>query len=233
MDKRLIRDAVLLGGGLIVGGASGYFFTKKALERKFEAQFEEDLRTVKDAYRILRKQDEFSTPEEAAAALGVEVVAEEAPEEDYRETVEALEYSPPEETEPSPYRNFDETEATRSSNVFLSAEVPAVDVPDPTRPYVISIEEFCEDNGYEKNCLNYFVRDDVLIDERELPIDDVDRTVGTFNLANLFGDDNGLSKDANVIYIRNERLEVDFEITRAHGSFAETILGLGTDQDDG
>lgn len=233
MDQQMIRNAVLLGGGLVIGGASGYFFTKKALERKFEQQFEEDLRTVKEAYRILRKQDEFGTPEEAAAALGVEVVAAEEPEEGYREVVETMEYAPPEETEPSPYRNHDEQAVTVASNVFLSSEVPDVDVPDPTKPYVISIEEFSEDNGYEKNCLNYFVSDDVLIDERELPIDDVDRTVGTFNLANLFGDDEGLSKDANVLYIRNERLEVDFEITRAYGSFAETILGLGTDQDDG
>lgn len=245
MDQNLIRNLALLSGGLLVGGAGGYFFAKKKLERKFEKQFEEELKTVKEAYRSLRKRDEFETVEAAATAMGLTVVTAEEPRAEYRGKLNEFEYSPPEETEdvePSLFIDIDSpkepnevvsSSVPTASNVFLSSEVPEVDTPNPNTPYVISIDDFMEDNGFEKNSLTYFSSDDVLVDERELPIDDVEGTVGAFNLANMFGDPHGLSKDENVLYVRNERLEVDFEIALSLVSFAETVLGLGTDQDDG
>lgn len=249
MDENMIKAVALAGGGVVIGGVGGYFFAKARLRAKYEAQLENDIKSVKDAYRLLRKEGEYQTPEAAAAAAGIEVVetTETVEKTEYRETLETLEYNPPEETEPSPFVDMskenpwepDEAVMARlkehveshggleplPNNVFLASELAPVDTPDPDHPYVITIDEFMEDNGYSKNTVTYYEVDDVLVDEREMPIDDIENTVGTRNL-DRFGQPGGPSKDANMVHVRNERIDVDFEVLRAKGSYAEMVLGI-------
>lgn len=94
---------------------------------------------------------------------------------------------------------------------------------NPLQPYVISHDEF-EENAYEhqQNTLTYYAGDDILADEREVHIEDVEGLVGIENLK-LFGHG---SRDSNVVYIRNERVEIDFEVTLNRGTYAEEVIGL-------
>lgn len=94
---------------------------------------------------------------------------------------------------------------------------------DPTIPYVITEEEFLENAPeYEQTTVTYFEADDVLADTRDQPIDDTDGVVGDPNLLR-FGHG---TKDRNTVFVRNERLEMDFEISRSSGSFAEEVHGF-------
>lgn len=90
-------------------------------------------------------------------------------------------------------------------------------------PYVISHDEFME-NTFEhgQNTLTYYKADDVLADERDQAIEEVESTVGVRNLTR-FGHG---SRDSNIVYIRNERLELDFEVTLNQGSYAEEVMGF-------
>lgn len=94
---------------------------------------------------------------------------------------------------------------------------------NPEFPYVISEAEFME-NAYQhpQHSLTYFKDDDVLVDSDSNMIDNVDELIGTMNLAN-FGHG---SKDPNIVYIRNEKKESDFEVALNEGKFAEQVLGL-------
>lgn len=93
----------------------------------------------------------------------------------------------------------------------------------PGRPYVISHDEyFASEEEYDNISLTYYEEDDTLVDERDSPINEVDKVVGDEALAR-FGHG---SKDKNVVYIRNEKLEIDYEITRSNGSYVVEVLGL-------
>lgn len=90
-------------------------------------------------------------------------------------------------------------------------------------PFIIAVDEFLQDEmDHEKLTITYYEEDDVLSDERNVPIPDVENTVGLrFN--ENFGEK---SNDPNIVYIRNYRLEADFEVVLDKSSFSETVLGM-------
>lgn len=90
------------------------------------------------------------------------------------------------------------------------------------RPYILSQDEYMDgDYEYDQNTLTFYEVDGVLTDSREQPLNDINSVIGTENLQ--FGKASG---DMSIVYIRNENLQVDFEVIRHHGSFAEEVLGV-------
>ena len=83
-------------------------------------------------------------------------------------------------------------------------------------PRVISLEEYNngdedgEGEHYAKITLTYYPKQQVLLDEDKEPIDDVEAYVG-WRALNRFGDQSG---NADVVYVRNRRMETDFEVER-------------------
>lgn len=96
---------------------------------------------------------------------------------------------------------------------------------NPEKPYIISVDDFMHaEVGYPQLTFTFFEEDGMLVDEDERVIDTVEETVGLQNLQ--FG---YLSKDPNVVYIRNEKTGYDYEVLRHQGSYAEEI-GLAESQ---
>jgi hypothetical protein len=94
---------------------------------------------------------------------------------------------------------------------------------NPDEPYVISEEEFLENEPeHVQHNLTYFEEDDVLTDEQDQPIPDTEETVGNANLLR-FGQG---TKDNNTVFIRNEKLNIDFEVSRNKGSYVREVLGF-------
>lgn len=121
------------------------------------------------------------------------------------------------------------TETT--SNIFVDGRnleefdyAAEVDRRDPDYPYVITHDEFMEnENGWEQNTLTYYNGDDILTDEKDVPVPDVEAVVGSDALTK-FGHG---SRDRNVVYVRNEKLESDYEITLSMGEFSKEVAGFG------
>lgn len=92
---------------------------------------------------------------------------------------------------------------------------------DPEKPYVIHVDEFVNDEmGYDNQMtLTYYAGDDVLLDSREKPMFKPENVVGD---ELKFGHGSG---DPNVVYIRNERLQSEFEILRDPGKYTDMIAG--------
>ncbi|WKW86845.1 hypothetical protein SEA_CONLEY_59 [Gordonia phage Conley] len=118
------------------------------------------------------------------------------------------------------------------SNIFDTNSVDAIKVSGdavrtPGRPYIITVTEFTDNElGYGQNAISYYAGDHVLADERDQPIPNIDGVVGERNLR--FGDGSG---DANVVFVRNEALQVDFEICQSLGTYAEEVLGVAPKED--
>lgn len=92
----------------------------------------------------------------------------------------------------------------------------------PEEPYIISRDEYmANETTYEQTTLTYYAGDDILSDDQDKPVEDSERTVGNLNLQR-FGHG---SKDPKMVYIRNDRMEMDFEVLHDDGKFAELVHG--------
>jgi hypothetical protein len=100
-----------------------------------------------------------------------------------------------------------------------------------TPPYIISRDAYAWDDegeNYGKNTLTYFPRDRVLLDEDEDPIEDIANTIGWRNLTQ-FGSE---SEDPNVVFIRNRRLEADFEVVKEDEGQLPLHVKYGMEKDE-
>jgi hypothetical protein len=89
-----------------------------------------------------------------------------------------------------------------------------------TRPYVIHRDEYYnkEEPYYSQDTLTYYAGDDILTDSNDVPLYDAKYIVGDLE----FGRGSG---DPNVCYVRNDRLQAEYEVLCEHGTFGTMILG--------
>lgn len=94
----------------------------------------------------------------------------------------------------------------------------------PDVPYVIHYDEREEMDGYDIHTLTYYEGDDVMCNERDEIIDPDDRNalVGEKNLER-FGHG---SNDPSVVYVRNDKLELVYEVVRSPNSYSEEVHGI-------
>lgn len=122
-----------------------------------------------------------------------------------------------------------EVDMTVTRNIFRDGDdYPELDrsVRGASFPYIISLDEFEEgDQGFNRNSCTYYQKDNVLADDQDQPVDNVDEIIGRQNLQ--FGNSSG-QKD--IVFVRNMNMEVDFEIARSYGSFAEEVLEIYPEQ---
>ena len=82
-------------------------------------------------------------------------------------------------------------------------------------PYVISDEEFGEIDDYERRSFTYYINDDILVDDSDgdTVIDDVVDVIGPNTLEHFEKD------EVDVLYVRNDKLQADYEIALDVGSY--------------
>ena len=89
---------------------------------------------------------------------------------------------------------------------------------DVYEPFIIRPEEYGELHAYETLSLNYYA-DGVLTDELDNPIEDVESLVPA-DFADHFGE-----YEDDVVHVRNDNLECDYEILRDLRKFADVVGG--------
>jgi hypothetical protein len=113
---------------------------------------------------------------------------------------------------------FEEAEITHEWNWHEERRRRSPDI-----PYVIHIDEI-HDLDYQSVTLTYYTLDDVLCNERDEVIDPDERD-GLIGDANLDRFGHG-SNDASIVYVRNDKLELVYEICKSPNSFAEEVHGF-------
>ena len=100
-------------------------------------------------------------------------------------------------------------------NEIVSEKYEGGDAMDAERPYIIPEEDFVvDDEEYTKVSLDYYTDDEMLY-EGEEPIINVEQVVGRDNINLLHGGPD------DVIYVRNEKYGIDYEICKIAGRFTE------------
>lgn len=207
---------------LLAGAAAGYVVAQK----KFEKVLEQEIADLKEYYALYRKEGAYSDPE-ALAKFYEEQIQQQVDIQEAASIIEAEGYS-------GSAPIYDEPQLI-TQNVFTDhvQEIPddVLEIEEQVkaaprtkdRPYIITKQEYDEnETEYEQIVLSYFSKDDVLADAHDKPLTDNDKYVGDDNLDNFgWG-----SNDPNVVYVRNEKLELEFEINHSTGSFAKEVLGF-------
>lgn len=243
-----IRIRYILAGASAVSATAGagatYIFTTRRLEKAFEERLDRELDLAKTYYAKLNKDGEFADPETLASERGYidpeqlkgvkpsyttyskagtnvkvpeGIASLKVVEEAVGVTVSIDEEGDIEVTEV--HRNiFDEDASGDHFNLEEEEKNRTQEY-----PYVISESEW--ENGLpgtEKIEMTYYAGDQILVDGAEEVVPDEDPIIGLVNLKR-FGHG---SNDPDIVYIRNERLDIDFMVVRNHGTYGETI-GLG------
>lgn len=108
--------------------------------------------------------------------------------------------------------NEEETDSDDENVVEIDATEPK------ENPYFITEDEYYLDKSFDKEILVYFDEDEVVADSRDEMYDDVLHSLG--DIADEFA-----RTGEAYLYVRNEKLGIDFEIEWKEGSFQEHAYG--------
>lgn len=221
----LVFGAFVAGVG--VGGAAGYFLTRYKLETKYNKIAEDEITVMREHYRMKETALENTT---GKPDLG-DLVREQGYSQDPpmavtppSSVVEATE-TPKDKEAPKPQ------EEPEVKNIFEMNQIEdhwdyreELIHRSPIKPYVIHRDERDESDTYDVVSYTYYEADDVLSNEREEVIGKPERDIllGEQNLGK-FGHGSG---DPSVVYIRNDKLEMEMEVVRSPNSYAEEVHGF-------
>ena len=214
----LIAIASVLG--VSFGGVVGYSIAK----RRYEEILHEEIRELKRYYvkKVKNAEDEII---ELAESKETDQLNQEA-----TEIIVRQNYSNP--SSPSvPIRD-------RVEDPIEVASIKVAPVVERRRPHIEVVEDTLteptslieeewfnadEGDGWDKASLTYYVDDDLLADENGEMIIDRHHVIGREEFLERLTDENP------VIYVRNHKLEIDYEIVISHVAYAETVLGFTVD----
>lgn len=203
--------------GLAIGVVVGYKLNKEKIKAEAFKQSEEEVARIRELYqqKEMARQEKPSVAEiveKKGYGLEIKMPVEEV---DEVVMIRPLPAPVPGIVEPIP--------GTATPAWDYRRELRHRESLDEGEPYVIHQEEFMgKEKGYSQVTYTYYAIDDVLVDEEnDHPLPHADIVVGLDNLQFGHGTD-----DDNVVFVRNDKLEIDMEICRLNKSFEEEVLGI-------
>lgn len=239
------RSVSMLFGGFVVGAGVGgtlvYIFSQRKFETKYSQMAGEEIASMREHYAQKALAAEANAGKrdlrELVEERGYTPAEDEEPEEldtsqppmavaPPKAVVEAAQESEQEDVPAEPIE----------TNIFRDVAEDRVDVEyewirseerarrSPDRPYVIHVDEKDEIDTYDQVTYTYYEEDDVLCNETDEVIDKDarERLVGDANLER-FGHGSG---DSEVVFIRNDQMEMIIEVNRSPNSYLEEVHGL-------
>jgi hypothetical protein len=237
-----IPKAAFLASGLLIGASAGYFIgvqrARAEFNKKLETEVAQTISEFKATYQpakeplVEEESDSEPTPEEKGHT-GASFVKP-VPGDSDRPRIDYAAKS----KKPKPQKlELPNNSITPGINVILNdpdiGEDPMKWDRSPDRPYVISVVEFMENGKGEGSQTLRYWSDGVMTD-------DVDyrkgQDLGTYNqgridemvgLSNLKHFGKGSQSD-DILYVRNEKINMDYEIELRDESYSETVLGISS-----
>jgi hypothetical protein len=196
-----------VGVGVIAGFAAGYFVANHRLKTKYSKLAYDEIGRIREHYYAKETARQEKPPLNEVRIEREEVIVE-------RPTRPPVPVT--EATRKNVFREYQpEDDEVWNYETEIRARTPDV-------PYIIHVDEFRENTPeHDQVTCTYYEVDDVLVNSRDQQMDDMDASIGLGNLGRWgYG-----SNDSNIVYVRNERLQLDFEIIRDRGSYTEQTSG--------
>lgn len=181
------KELGLFALGAVCGSVATYFAVKNKYEKDYD-QYRDELRG------IYQDHTEQKTPEELKNDAN-EIINK------INELTGAKNYAKMyggDEIGDMPYEELNNIEQKLSMEESPNEE---------DKPYIISEEEFSNPlPAFEKVTLEYFLKDDILIDSMSHELMDVNKTISEENIKYL------VDEDKDYIYVRNKQSGIDYEV---------------------
>jgi hypothetical protein len=205
--------------GVGVGFAIGYKVTEKRLAARFDERLDAETADMKEFYTNVKQK--YDTPEEAAAALIPQPTEEP---EDPRVKTQKVQYNKIVKAEQYDGDPLDEFQEGTNEGCEIDEVVHKniFDAQPPGIPRLITQEDFMtNETGYEQATLTFYAKGAVLTDQRDEVIDNAEDVVGQLFESN-FGEG---SSDPSTVHVRNDKIQMEFEVVRSGRSYEEDVLG--------
>jgi hypothetical protein len=214
VTRRIDTRAVgYIFGGMVIGASLGFYFGHRWNREKIKAeafqQSEEEVDRIREQYRLRElARTEKPSAEEIIEERGYSVAAPRP-------------LPPPVPISPTRIGPVIEDDAPKGKDDGWNYGWELANR-SPDKPYVIHQDEFHgqEAPGYTQTAYTYYEVDDVLVDTDDTPLSQEDTIGGPENLKWGHGTD-----DIDVVFIRNDRLELEIEVCRLSKSYEEEVLG--------
>jgi hypothetical protein len=206
------------GAGLIIGFAVGFYFGHRWNKEKIRAEeikrADEEVVKIREVLQERYALREKPDLDEVVEEKGYVVTTEERP---LKPPVPVLQ-------SPSPTRSPISQDKSKDEGWDYGREIAER---SPNHPYIIHQDEFNADHpGYQQLAWTYWGGDNILADEHEQTVERPELVVGLECLSR-FGHG---ADDPNAVFVRNDKLEIEFEITRVlNKSYVEEVQGLDLD----
>lgn len=193
----------------VLGAAAGSLATWKLIEKKYKDIAQEEIDSVKDTFSKMKKNEYPDKLEDYPDFEEFDDSDDEEPKSeqkiDRNNKPDIVEYA----------KILSESGYTNYADRQDKKEKKGVEPVEYERPYVISPDEFGEKDGYENVTLTYYA-DGVLTDYFDNVISNIDEVVG-FDSLDHFGE-----YEDDAVFVRNEKMETDYEILRDLRDFNES-----------
>jgi hypothetical protein len=216
---------VLIGAA---GVGVGYLVARNQLEKRYARLLDEEVRRTKEFFEGTQGE-EYAGPEEPEFMEQAIQTAEALTEYSGGETVVNPAVLAQEVTKTVTAYNKPGAPSIEDKASDIESNVAATPTdPDARAPYMIPFAEFdANETQADQITVSFFAGDGIVIDEDDNVVtpDRVEQIIGTDNL-NRFGTlTTDPDMEPNVIYVRCERFNMDFEVTRSPGKHSVEVLG--------
>lgn len=235
--NKVLNNVIFTVIGAAVGAGGAWFFTRKYYAKKKA----EEVAACKSFYEKKTKNDEPKTEatlNRKDCSISNSKNVDKSDLEKYKtiisqhydvsKAVNNLKYDEIEEKEPD-VDDEDYDAEYAAARAFYEEKKAAYKTSD--KPYIISADAFNGDDTinyreeYEHVSLDYFEGDDKLtLSDSEKLVECPENVIG-IDYKLHFGDSK-LGCDEDCVYIRNDRLQTDYEIIRDKGSYSQLVLGI-------
>ena len=230
ITRNQLKVLLAFGVGSGLGSLVAYRMAKKA----FESELEKEIADVKANYRLLRKED-YETPTEFLEKKRPEILRDEAlASMEINSIIEHAKLNAELAEEASRYNAFEREDIPdkellpSDANETLYENLKAMRTDDA--PFLISVAEYFDDcRENTKLSITYFAGDNIVCYENDEIMLDPETDFGLINLSRF-----GIASDSeHIVYVRNPRTSVDYEIVRDDGKYADMVAHLmGPIEDD-
>ena len=204
-----MKNLLISAGIFSIGIGVGVLASKTYFDKKYREMAEEEIASVKEFYdrRSLR-----GVPEIIEETVKESIASEKPPLNGFSTVSISSDvlYSTP-TIEAVPYNEHYQTESKVDKAQTLS--------PEEDEPYEITVEEFTDDDEFDKVTLNYYMEDGMLIYEEGEDVAD-ETIIGSENL------DDFASVPLSQAYYRDPKKNIDYEVIKVDGSYQELIAGI-------
>ena len=210
-----IKDPIIFLAGAAIGSGITYFVTKKVIgekvEAKYEAQYQEELKSVKESFAYLAEEDRKKA-EAAKNKPSIDIYTEAINKARAREEeaeAKKVNYSKP------------ATIGLEDDEIEDDANTPLIDTTiidedtDTSQPYIL--KRIPDDEEYTRVSVTYYA-DGTYADSRDAEME-IEEYIGK-NMMDYVS-----HTDKDEVFIRNEELGIDVDIIKDTRTYDEVMFG--------